>query len=259
MGQLPGRPTLQREFPFRIVGVGRTPNLPPPQDLDPRRLHQPDRSRRARAVTDRARERPVPVALSPEVSLLDPLPALLGMASATPPHQLPEDPIVYCTEDALAHGISVVHGPALDLLIQAPDQVSRRHAARVVDRLLDLGQERLDAPLRWLDQDLAIAEAPDRLAQEIEAVLDMRDPGLLVGEFETPLAQEVFHERLDFSSQEDPRCAGDDEVIRIADQMDLASRTPTACVAEATLQQRLQPIQGPVRQRGGDDPPLGCA
>jgi hypothetical protein len=31
----------------------------------------------------------------------------------------------------------------------------------------------------------------------------------------------VFHERLDFSLQEDPRRAGDDEVIRIADQMDL--------------------------------------
>jgi hypothetical protein len=38
---------------------------------------------------------------------------------------------------------------------------------------------------------------PDRLAQEIEAVLDMRDPGLLVGEFETPLLQELCHERFD--------------------------------------------------------------
>ena len=39
------------------------------------------------------------------------------------------------------------------------------------------------------------------LAQEIEAVLDMRDPGLLVGEFETPLGQEVCHERFHFLLQ----------------------------------------------------------
>ena len=52
---------------------------------------------------------------------------------------------------------------------------------------------------------LAVAIAPDRLAQEIEAVLDMRDPGLLVGEFETPLLQEVFHERLDFMFAGGPR------------------------------------------------------
>src|SRR4051795_1197182 len=41
--------------------------------------------------------------------------------------------------------------------------------------------------------------------------------------------------------------------------MDLAFRTPTACVAEAPLQQLLQAIQGPIRQRGGDNPPLRCA
>src|SRR5262249_38034279 len=179
---------LQVKFPLRIIGVGGTPDLLPSQDLDPRCLHQPDRSCRARAVTDYAREHPVPVALVLEVFPLDPLPALLGMASATPSPQLPEDPVLHLTEDALTHGIAVVHCPAFNLLIQAPAQFARRHAARVADRFLDPGQERLDAPLRWLDQDLAIGKASHRLAQEIEAVLQMRDPGLLVGEFETPLA-----------------------------------------------------------------------
>src|SRR5262249_22835270 len=79
MGQLPDRPLLQVEFPLRIIGVGCTPDLLPSQDLDPRCLHQSDRSCRAGTVTDRAREHPVPVALALEVSRLDPLPALLGM------------------------------------------------------------------------------------------------------------------------------------------------------------------------------------
>src|SRR6202042_2572428 len=100
MRQLPGRSLLQVELPLRIVGVGRTPDLHPPQDLDPGRFHQPDRSRRTGAVTDQPREHPVPVALSLEVSLLDPLPALLGMASATPSPQLPEDLVVHRMEDA---------------------------------------------------------------------------------------------------------------------------------------------------------------
>ena len=51
-----------------------------------------------------------------------------------------------------------------------------------------IGQERFDASLRWLDQELAIAITSDRLTEKIETVLDMRDPGFLVGEFETPLA-----------------------------------------------------------------------
>ena len=41
--------------------------------------------------------------------------------------------------------------------------------------------------------------------------------------------------------------------------MDFASPTPMACVTEALLQQLLQPIQGPIRQRGGDNSPLRCA
>src|SRR5450755_1157658 len=53
--------------------------------------------------------------------------------------------------------------------------------------------------------------APDRLAQEIEAVLNMRDPGLLVGEFETPLLQELFHERFDSIFEENLRRARDNE------------------------------------------------
>src|SRR5262249_17801047 len=80
-----------------------------------------------------------------------------------------------------------------------------------LDGFLGLGQERLDASPGWLDEHLATAVAPDRLPKEVEAVLDVRDPGLLVGEFQTPLGQEVLHERLDLILQQEPRCAGDDE------------------------------------------------
>ena len=48
----------------------------------------------------------------------------------------------------------------------------------------------------------------------------MRDPGLLVGELEPSFLQEVSHERLDLTTKKFLRCACDQEVIRIADQVD---------------------------------------
>src|SRR5262245_61912958 len=124
--------------------------------------------------------RSVPVNISWEVLPPDPLLTLVLVPSPAPPPHHPEDPVIHVREGALARRITVVHRPALDLLIQALDQFSGRQAARAVDRLLDLGQERLDARRRRLDQDLAAAVAPDVLSQEIEAFLHMRDPGLLV-------------------------------------------------------------------------------
>jgi RNA-directed DNA polymerase len=97
---------------------------------------------------------------------------------------------------------------------------------------------------------------PNRLTQKLETVLNVRDAGFLVGEFETPLSQEVFHERLDFILQQKPRCAGDDEVIRIANQVDLAFLASAARLAEAFRQQPLQSIQSSIRQDGECSPAL---
>jgi len=65
-----------------------------------------------------------------------------------------------------------------------------------------------------------LAVTSDVLTEEIEAVFHLREFGFLVGESETPLEQEVLHERLDFMTQKRRRCARDNEVIRIANQMD---------------------------------------
>ena len=81
-------------------------------------------------------------------------------------------------------------------------------------------QERADVPPRRLEQHLAVAVTAHVLSQKVEAVLDMREVGFLVGESKTPLGQEVFHERLDFMTQERRGGAGDNEVLRIANQVD---------------------------------------
>ena len=129
VGQLPGQPLFQIQFPLRVVGVGCTPNLHPPQDFDPCCVHQLNWPSLALAITDHAREHPVPAADSLEVFLLDPFPALFAMASTTPSHQLPEDSVIHCLKGAFTHRMAMIHGPAFDLLIQTPDHVSRRHAS----------------------------------------------------------------------------------------------------------------------------------
>src|SRR5262249_49825402 len=152
--------------------VGVTANLLPAKDLDPGRLYQPDWPGFAFAVTHQSREHPVAVARALEVSLPDPLPAFLSVTLPAPPPEFPLDSVVHRPEDATAHGKTVVHGPALNLLIQTPDHVADRHAPCGVDGFLDLGQKRLDAAFRRLDEDLAAAVAPDRLAQKVEAVFN---------------------------------------------------------------------------------------
>jgi hypothetical protein len=101
-----------------------------------------------------------------------------------------------------------------------------------------------------------VAVTPYILTQKIETVFYVRACGFLVGESETPLGQEVFHERLDFLTQKRRRRARDKEVIRIANQVDAVPFTLRAVDAEALGQQRLQSIQGSIRQSGRSNPAL---
>ena len=110
--------------------------------------------------------------------------------------------MIHVRKGAFARRITVIHGPALDLLIQTPDHFSCRQAARAVDRFLYLGQERLHVSRGRLGEHLAAAITSHILSQEIEAILHMRDLGFLVGEFQTAFLQEMSHERLHLVTEE---------------------------------------------------------
>jgi hypothetical protein len=71
----------------------------------------------------------------------------------------------------------------------------------------------------------------------------MRDFGFRVGEFETPLRQEAFHERSDFIFQKSLGCARDNEVIRIASQMGFRCAQSALRLIEVLGQQSLKSIQ----------------
>src|SRR5205814_681835 len=111
------------------------------------RRHQPDRPGLSLAIEQQSREYPILVLHLREVFLLDPVRGLFPVTPATPAPHHAEDTRIHIREGALARRKAVVHGPTLDLLIQSPEQLSRRHAARAFDRFPYLRQKRLDSPL----------------------------------------------------------------------------------------------------------------
>src|SRR5262249_724411 len=119
LGQLPTQPCFQVPFPLRIVGIDSAPDLHVTNDLHRRLRHQLDRPALALVVTQHAGQDPVAVTISLEVLPPDPLPTLVRVPSPAPsPHHL-EDPMIHVRKGALARRITVIHGPALDLLVQA--------------------------------------------------------------------------------------------------------------------------------------------
>lgn len=257
--QLPAETLLQIQFPRRVVRVRLSPDLHMADNPYPGRRHQFHRPGFSPPITDAAREDPLVMAYRPEVSLPEPLPTLLRVSSLTPaPHDL-EDAVIHISEGAFAGSKTVVHGPAFDWLIQAPNQFPGRLAACLIDRFLDLGQKRLDTSRGRFQERWSAAIAADRLTQEVEAVLEPRDVGFLVGEFETPFLQEVRHERFDLLFKENLGSARNYKVIRVSNQMDAMLPGLRPGLAEVFRQDLLQSIQSPIRQDGGNDPALRSA
>src|SRR5262249_1215715 len=117
--QLPGHPCFQVQFPRRIVGVGFAPYLHMGDDAHLGGFHQLNRPALTFPVAQRCREHPILLAHALEVFLLDPRPTLLTVPSSTPMPHHAKDASIHLREGALARRMAMIHGPTLDLLIQA--------------------------------------------------------------------------------------------------------------------------------------------
>src|SRR5262245_11663680 len=249
VGHLSGPPLLEVQLPGRIVGVGVTADFHVPTDRDRPGPEQENAPMAAVRVRYGAPKCPAAIARLGEVLPPHPGRRLVPVPPPCPTPQFLQDHIVYAYERPWASSMPVGLCPAGKLRVQPPDQLPGRAVSPVVlDYLVDLGQERPHALAGGLQEKLGPVPAYV-LAQEVEAVVHMRDAGFLVGEFETPLLQEVCHERLYFVTQKFLRGARKDEVIRIAHQVDFVPCPLRPRGAEAFVQQRFQSIQGGVRQR----------
>src|SRR5579871_1311590 len=139
---------------------------------------------------------------------------MMAMSSSRPPPELAQDQAIQARQAAVVRDVPVVLHPTADEQLEALDQFTGGEVSPwLPDRVVYLGQEALLVPAGGLPEKLG-PEAAHVLAQEVEAVVDLRDAGLLVGEFKTPLGQEVCHERSGFVTPKFLRGARNDEVIR---------------------------------------------
>ena len=89
----------------------------------------------------------------------------------------------------------------------------------------DFLQEGVRVLLRRLDEQLAIILA-EILSEEVEPFFDRRDAGFLWRELQTTVAQKLLDQWSDFIFQHVLGRAGDDEVIRITNEVDLEPVLP---------------------------------
>src|SRR5262245_23774491 len=226
------QPLLEVRFPGRVIGVRVPAYLHVSANPDRSRTRQLNQMRFAVAVVDDPGQHPMAVAHRAEVLGLHPAGPLLVVPPTRPLPDRTEGRAVHIVIGTFTGRVAVIQRPTPNDRVEALNQLPRgQRTAFFPDQATDFGQPRPDGPSRRLQVDPAVAVAPDVLAQEVEPVFDAGDAGFLVGECETPLRQEVLHERLDPIPEEGLRRARDEEIIRIPDQVDLvpsALRRPGA-------------------------------
>src|SRR2546430_14234350 len=96
------------------------------------------------------------------------------------------------------------------------------------------------------------------LSEEVEPLVNMCDAGLLRRELQAPFAKELLDEGADFTFQHVPGRTGDDEVIRISNEVDFGidGRPRNLLPMEGLVEEIFQSVQNQVRQRGRDDAAL---
>ena len=159
---------------LRVVGIGVAANLHMASDRDSRHPKERDRSVCEHPVA------PVPASI---VSVLQPLEALLGMSSFGPAPCHTPDRVVDVAEDLLADDMAVVVAPAPDDRVETTNQGILRQADAGLEDVPNLLLYRRDTGLGRFDEQLAVVLA-DIEAEEVEALIDMDDSGLLLREFQ---------------------------------------------------------------------------
>src|ERR1700719_5120684 len=183
------------------------------------------------------------------------------MPTSCPLRQIREDGVIHASECAFAHHVPMIVRPTSNLWVELIDQIDGRHAMRSFDGSSDAIQEGSNILLGRLDEQFPVRVPTHALSEEIKAVLHVRDDRLRWRKFKTSFLQELLDEVFDFSFQQFFRFTGDDEVIRVTDEMNTrfltSKRLETFTCGEFFLQESFQSVQRAVGERGRDDSTLG--
>lgn len=209
-----------------------------------------------------AGEGPGEVPNRPEVSVAEPSFSFVGMAFLRPVPEQPPEPVADLGERGPGDDVAVVVGPAAHDRIQGADHVDLTRRPERVQALAERAQVVDQVPLARPDQQLAF-DPPHVPAEEIESLIQTSDAGLGRRESEAPLGQKRLDRRFDHGFQPFRRVGRDDEVVGIADQVQLVTLFPIdrpgrTQDARPFLDGAVQSIQRHIRQARRENPALRC-
>ena len=113
----------------------------------------------------------------------------------------------------------MIVNPAPNLWVELIDQIGGRHAKPGFDRCSDPHQEGFNVFLGRLDAQFPVRVAAHVLSEEIKAFLHVRNDSLRGREFEPALLKELLNKGLDLSLQQVFRFTGNDEIIRVTNEI----------------------------------------
>jgi hypothetical protein len=206
-------------------------------------------------VTSLAGEHPWLRAGRWDVLLSHPARTLLGVPASRPTPQHLRDVPVHFPEGLCTGPMPVLGGPPANERVEWLDPITGPGLWLGFDCGAPLTQAGFDTLRCWSGEKLPPG-LPNRLAETIKAVAAMRDAGRGRRAGYAPLPEEMFDHRFDCRGEPCRSPARDDEVIRIADQLDLVP-TLARCGGRTVLRSHaLQSVTREVGQRRGDEPPL---
>ena len=186
-----------------------------------------------------------------KIAICYPVGGLIGVTALCPfPEHVP-DLRIQSGEDRFSDPVPVVHGPTLENRVEYLNELGLSCMRHFFQGLFHLVPQALLAFQGRFDQQFLVVLAYID-PKEIETVLDVRDLGFLQGEFQTAFSQKRLNGGQYLRFQCFFRCAADDEVVRIADDMEFAPSLSLGTVFDDLFQS----IQGHVREYRRDNTSL---
>src|SRR5947207_3216451 len=248
---------------FKVVppaggeGICLGPDFHVTPDTDLGWVHQlqPERFPARRAFT-RVSRKHLPAAQWMPVTLENPLCALFRVPMFGPtPETVSQNPF-HLLERRPRRNVAMVIGPTPNNGVEMTNQVGLAGSVVLADTLPRLLQKHMRVFFGGSDEQptLKLAEV---LSEEVESVFDLHGAGFLRRELQAPVLQKLLDQWPDFIFQHFLGHTGNDEVIRISNEVHFGIGLPRR--GERLLEQRFQSVQCQVRQRRRDNPALRSA
>src|SRR5215467_9150738 len=147
-------------LPGRIVGIGFCTDLRVPLNADGRSCEQSDHFHLPRLTLEDGSRHPTIGSGIRKVFVFHPSARFVPMSSACPFPDRLEDSVIGSMKDRLTDCMAVIERPPPDHGVKFCNQLACGQVATSFDTFSDLAEKRLDALLRWGDEELAPFSSP---------------------------------------------------------------------------------------------------